>query len=207
MGTFHLKAKLVSTWNKMWLDPWIPWKNKLTKQDLQSLWDFIQKSEVTAYYIQTESFAALMQWEESLALRLLARSDVPSACPSSSSALELVSLLVCSFPLSHEHQALCCLNHSWYHWDMFGSCPIHLPHPPFIVTRWPSNCAEQDKQRWCVMRTVAPRALAQNFRFHSKFINHSDWYKIECSRMGQHACLISLVSCDGMWDHIKIFAE
>jgi hypothetical protein len=26
-------------------------KKKLTKQDLQSLWDFIQKSEVAAYYI------------------------------------------------------------------------------------------------------------------------------------------------------------
>jgi hypothetical protein len=36
-------------------------EKKLTKQDLQSLWDFIQKSEVAAYYIQTESFAALMQ--------------------------------------------------------------------------------------------------------------------------------------------------
>jgi hypothetical protein len=57
------------------------------------------------------------------------------------------------------------------------------------------------------MRSVAPRASAQNFRFHSKFINHSDWYKIQCSRMGQRACQISLVSCDGTWDHIKIFAE
>jgi hypothetical protein len=33
-------------------------KNEFSKQDLQSLWDFIQKPEVTAYYIQTESFAA-----------------------------------------------------------------------------------------------------------------------------------------------------
>jgi hypothetical protein len=36
-------------------------KNELSKQDLQSLWDFIQKPEVAAYYIPTESFAALMQ--------------------------------------------------------------------------------------------------------------------------------------------------
>jgi hypothetical protein len=28
--------------------------------------------------------------------------------------------------------SLLSLNHSWYHWDMFGSCPIHLPHPPFL---------------------------------------------------------------------------
>jgi hypothetical protein len=34
------------------------------------------------------------------------------------------------------------------------------------------------------------RASARNFRFHSKFINHSDWYKIQCSRMGQRACQI-----------------
>jgi hypothetical protein len=39
------------------------------------------------------------------------------------------------------------------------------------------------------MRLVATRASARDFRFHSKFINHSDWYKIECSRMGQRACL------------------
>jgi hypothetical protein len=57
------------------------------------------------------------------------------------------------------------------------------------------------------MTSVAPRASAQDFRFRSKFINHSDWNKIECSRMGQHACQISLVSCDGTWDHIKIYTE
>jgi hypothetical protein len=56
------------------------------------------------------------------------------------------------------------------------------------------------------MRSVAPRASAQNFRFNAKFINHTDWHKIQCSRMGQRACQISLVSCDGTWDHIKIFA-
>jgi hypothetical protein len=36
-------------------------KNEFSKQDLQSLWDFIQKPEVATYYIPTESFAALMQ--------------------------------------------------------------------------------------------------------------------------------------------------
>jgi hypothetical protein len=50
-------------------------------------------------------------------------------------------------------------------------------------------------------------SISTKFQIPLKFINHSDWYKIECSRMGQHASQISLVSCDRMWDHIKIFDE
>jgi hypothetical protein len=51
------------------------------------------------------------------------------------------------------------------------------------------------------------KSIGTKFQTPFKIINHSDWYKIQCSRMGQRACQISLVSCDGTWDHIKIFAE